>query len=65
MLQHRDTAYGLTLIWALVAVYEKTGSPMVSGAGIFCRDGQKIADRWRVGKGSNWHICKVGEAGTG
>ena len=37
VLQHRDTAYGLTLIWALVAVYEKTGSPMVSEAEIYVR----------------------------
>ncbi|GAB4821575.1 hypothetical protein N2152v2_008621 [Parachlorella kessleri] len=34
VLQHRDTAYGLTLIWAFVAVYEKTGSLMVRNTAV-------------------------------
>lgn len=35
MLTHRDTAAGLTLIWAFVAVYEKTPSAMASGGHCF------------------------------
>ena len=31
---HRDTAYGLTIIWALVAVYEQTPSPLVKNTAV-------------------------------
>ena len=37
MLQkERDSAYGLTLVWALVAVYGAQASPLVRGAALVC-----------------------------
>ena len=32
--RQRDTAYGLTLVWALVAVYEATPSPRLRAASL-------------------------------
>ena len=34
VLQYRDTTYGLTLVWALVAVYEKSEAPLVRHAAL-------------------------------